>query len=53
MVESFIMEDNVAKVMVVISSVGVVGSLELLERSSIGAMYKQVIGPIIMLSLGG
>ena len=50
--EAAILEDVVAKVMVFTNSVGVVGILELLQRSLVGAMYRQVIGPIVMLSLG-
>ena len=53
MVEAAILEDVVAKVMVVTNSVGVVGKFELLQRSLVGAMDRQVIGPIAMLSPGG
>ena len=53
MVEAAILEDVVAKVMVVTKSVGVVGKLELLQHNLVGAMDKQVIGPIVMLSPGG
>ncbi|TMW80268.1 hypothetical protein EJD97_022088 [Solanum chilense] len=53
MVEAAILEDVVAKVMVVTKSVGVAGKLELLQRSLVGAMDRQVIGPIVMLSPGG
>ena len=53
MVEAAILEDVVAKVMVVSNSVGVAGQLELLQRSLVGAMDRQVIGPIVMLSPGG
>ena len=51
--EAAILEDMVAKVMVVTSSVGVAGKLELLQRNLVGAMDRQVIGPIVMLSPGG
>ena len=52
MVEAPILEDVVAKVMVVTSSVGVMGNLNLLQCSMVGAMDRQVIGPIVMLSPG-
>ena len=48
MVEAAILEDMVAKVMVVTNLVGVAGKLELLQRSLVGAMDRQVIGPIVM-----
>ena len=38
MVEAAILEDVVAKVMVVTKSVGVAGKLELLQRNLVGAM---------------
>ena len=53
MVEVAILEDVVSKVMVVTNSVGVAGKLELLQRNLVGAMDRQVIGPIVMLSPGG
>ena len=53
MVEAVIQKNVVAKVMVVTSSIGVVGKLELLQRSLVGVMDRQVIGPIVMLSPGG
>ena len=53
MVGAAILEDVVAKVMVVIKSVGVAGKLELLQRNMVGEMDRQVIGPIVMLSPGG
>ena len=53
MVEAPILEDVVAKVMVVTSSIRVTGNLDVLQRSMVGAMNRQVIGPIVMLSLGG
>ena len=51
--EAAILEDLVAKVMVVTKSAGVAGKLELLQRNMVGAMGRHVIGPIVMLSLGG
>ena len=51
--EAAILEDVVAKVMVVTKLVGVAGMLELLQHNTVGAMGRQVIGPIVMLSLGG
>ena len=53
MEEAAILEDGVAKVMEVTKSTGVAGKLELLQRNMVGAMGRQVIGPIVMLSLGG
>ena len=53
MEEAAILEKGVAKVMEVTQSTGVAGKLELLRRNMVGAMDKQVIGPIVMLSLGG
>ena len=53
MVEAAILEDVVAKVMVVTKSVRVAGKLELMQRSLVGAMVRQVIGLIVMLSPGG
>ena len=53
MVEAAILEDVVAKVMVITNSVGVAGKLELLQRNLVGAMIRQVIGPIVMFSPGG
>ena len=52
MEEAAILEDVVAKVMVVTKSVGVAGKLELLQHNMVGATGRQVIGPIVMLSLG-
>ena len=51
--EAAILEDVVAKVMVVIKSVGVASKFELLQRNMVGATGRQVIGPIVMLSPGG
>ena len=50
--EAAILEDVVAKVMVVTKSAGVAGKLELLQRNMVGATGRQVIGPIVMLSPG-
>ena len=52
MVEAAILEDIVAKVMVVTNSVGLAGKLELLQLNLVGAMDRQVIGLIVMLSPG-
>ena len=51
--EAAILEDVVVKVMVVTKSAEVAGRLELLQHNMVGATDKQVIGPIVMLSLGG
>ena len=51
MEESVIQEDMVAEVMVVTKTVGVTGKLELLQRNMVGATGRQVIEPIVMLSL--
>ena len=53
MVEAVILEDAVAEVMVVIKTAGVTDKWELLQRNMVGATGKQVIGPIVTLSLGG
>ena len=52
MEEAAIREDVVAEVMVVTKTVEVTGKLELLLRNMVGAMGRQVIGPIVTLSLG-
>ena len=52
MEEAVILEGVVAKVMVVTKTVGVTGKLELLQRNMVGATGRQVIGPIVTLSLG-
>ena len=52
MVEAVILEDVVAEVMVVTKTAGVTSKLELLQRNMVGATSRQVIGPIVMLSLG-
>ena len=51
--EATILEDGVAKVMVVTKSAGVADKLELLQRNMVGATGRQVIGPIVILSPGG
>ena len=52
MVEVVILEDVVAEVMVVTKTAGVTGKLEPLQHNMVGATGRQVIGPIVMLSLG-
>ena len=51
--EASIMEDVVAKVMVDTKTARVAGKLELLQRNMVRATGRQVIGPFVMLSLGG
>ena len=53
MVEAVILEDVVAEVMVVTKMAGVTGKLEPLQHNMVGAMGRQVIGPIVTPSLGG
>ena len=53
MEEAVILEDVVAEVMVVTKTAGVTGKLELVQRNMVGATGRQVLGPILMLSLGG
>ena len=53
MEEAAILEDVVVKEMVVTKPTGVAGKLELLQRNMVGATDRLVIGPIVMLSLGG
>ena len=53
MEEAVIREDVVAEVMVVIKTAGVMEKWELLQHNMVGARGKQVIGPIVTLSLGG
>ena len=53
MEEAAILENVVAEVMVVTKPTGVAGKLELMRRNMVGAMGKQVIGPIVTPSLGG
>ena len=50
--QATILKDVVAKVMVVIKSVGVAKKLDLLQRNMVGATDRPVIGLIVMLSLG-
>ena len=53
MEEAAILENVVAEVMVVTKSTGVAGKLELLQHNMVGAKDRQVIGTIVMFSLGG
>ena len=53
MVEAVILENAVAEVMVVTKTAGVTGKLEPLQHNMVGATGRQVIGPIVMLFLGG
>ena len=53
MEEAAIREDVVAEVLVVIKTAGVTGKLEPLQHNMVGATGRQVIGPIVTLSLGG
>ena len=53
MEEVVILEDAVVEVMVVTKTVGVMGKLEPLHHNMVGAMDRQVRGPIVTLSLGG
>ena len=52
MVEAVILENAVAEVIVVTKTAGVTGKLEPLQHNMVGATDRQVIGPIVMLSLG-
>ena len=52
MEEAAILEDVVAEVMVATKTVGVTGKMEPLQHNMVGATGRQVIGPIVMLSLG-
>ena len=52
MEEAAILENVVAEVMVVTTTDGVTGKLEPLWHNMVGATGRQVIGPIVMLSLG-
>ena len=47
-----ILEDEVAEVMLVTQTAGVMGKLEPPRHNMVGATGRQVIGPIVMLSLG-
>ena len=53
MEEAAILENVVAEVMVVIKTAGVMGKLEPLQHNMVGATERQVMGPIVTLSLGG
>ena len=53
MVEAAILEDVVAEVMVFTKMAGVTDKWEQLQRNIVGATGKQVIWPIVTLSLGG
>ena len=53
MEEAAILEDVVAEVMVATKMAGVTDKWELLQRNLVEATGRQVIGPIVMLSLGG
>ena len=53
MVEAVILEEVVVEVMVVTKTAGVTGKLESRQHNMVGAIGKQVIGPIVTLSLGG
>ena len=50
--EAATLEDVLVKVMVVTKSAEVAGKLEQLQHNMVGATDRQVIGPIVMLSLG-
>ena len=52
MEEAVILEDAVVEVMVVTKTAEVMGKLEPLHHNMVGATGRQVIGPIVMLSLG-
>ena len=52
MEEAAILEDVVVKVMLFTKPTRVAGKLELLQCNMVGATGRQVIGPIVMLSLG-
>ena len=51
MEEAVILED-VAEVLVVTKTAGVMGKLEPLQHNMVGATDRQVMGPIVTLSLG-
>ena len=53
MEEAVILEDVVVEVMVVTKMARVMGKLEPLQHNMIGATDRQVMGPIVTLSLGG
>ena len=52
MADAVILGDVVAEVVVVTKTAGVTGKLEPLQHHMVGATGRQVIGPIVMLSLG-
>ena len=52
MVEAVILEDVVAEVIVVTKTFGVMGKMETLQHNMVGATNRQVMGPIVTLSLG-
>ena len=52
MEEAVILEDVVVEVIVVTKTAGVMDKWELLQRNLVEATDRQVIGPIVMLSLG-
>ena len=52
MVEAVILEDVAAEVMVVTKTARVMGKLEPLQHNMVGATDRQVMGPIVTLSLG-
>ena len=52
MVETVILENAVAEVMVVTKTAWVTGKLDPLQHNMVGATGRQVIGPIVTLSLG-
>ena len=51
--EAAILEDALVKVMVVTKSAEVADKLELLQHNIVGATNRQVIEPIVKLSMGG
>ena len=53
MEEAAILEKVVAEVMVVTKTAGVTGKMELLQHNMVEVTDRPVIGPIVMLSLGG
>ena len=52
MVEAVILKNAVAEVMVVTKMARVTGKLEPLQHNMVGATDRQVMGPIVTLSLG-
>ena len=52
MEEAVILKGVVTEIMVVTKTAGVTDKWELLQRDTVGATGRQVIGPIFMLSLG-